>query len=77
MLFAHPAALLRVQAKFARVLPIADMGPLFHLPIDEPSHWSLVRNQPAEINLDLDNLAIPHRHYSVFRKGFPVERWPS
>jgi hypothetical protein len=45
------------------------MGPLFHLPIDEASHWSLVRNQPAEINLDLDNLAIPHRHYFGIPKG--------
>ena len=42
---------------------------MFNLQIDEASHRSLVRNRPAEINLDLDNLAIPDRHYFGIPKG--------
>src|SRR5215471_8496368 len=29
-----------------------------------------VRYRPAEINLDLDNLAVPHRHYLGIAEGF-------
>lgn len=39
------------------------------LQIDEPSRRSFVRNRLPEIDLDLDNLAITHRHYFGITEG--------